>query len=95
MIPPVHSSGDQGEPPDGTEDGSRRDWRRAARYVGGGLGLVAVIGATVAVTALTHDSAVRENLIAYLNGRVDGYRDLMSFLDEHGLYFDPEDPFWP
>lgn len=63
-----------------------RPWKRIAMYVGGGIGVVVLVGTTAAVTlAVTHDSAVRENLIAYLNGRIDGRDDLMSFLATHGF----------
>ena len=46
-------------------------WARIAAMAGS---VVTIVGATVAVTlAATHRSAVRENGIAYVNGRVDGY----------------------
>lgn len=61
-----------------------RPWKRIAMYVG--IGVVVLVGTTAAVTlAVTHDSAVRENLIAYLNGRLDGRDELMSLLAAHGF----------
>lgn len=71
-----------------------RPWKRIAMYVGGGIGVVVLVGTTAAVTlAVTHDSAVRENLIAYLRGWNDGRDDLMSFLATHG-FCDDLDPFF-
>lgn len=73
---------------------SGRPWKKIAMYVGGGIGVVVLVGATAAVTlAVTHDSAVRENLIAYLNGWIDGRDDLMTLLAEHGFCDDLDDFF--
>jgi len=71
-----------------------RPWKRIAMYVGGGIGVVALVGTTAAVTlAVTHDSAVRENLIAYLRGWNDGRDDLMSFIAAQGFCDDLDEFF--
>ena len=55
---------------------------------------VVLVGAAAAVTlAVTHDSAVRENLIAYLRGWSDGRDDLMSFIAALGLGDDLDEFF--
>lgn len=46
-------------------------WKQIAMVVGGGLIIAA--GAAIATLVATHKSAVRENAIAYVNGRVGGY----------------------
>jgi hypothetical protein len=68
-----------------------RPWKKVALCVGGG---VVLIGATVVVTlAITHDSAVRENLVAYLNGKSDGFDDAVALLESVGLFDDVNDFF--
>lgn len=59
-------------------------WKRTAMFVVGGIGVVVLMGATAVVTlAVTHDSAVRENMIAYLRGWIDGRDDLMNTVADH------------
>lgn len=55
-----------------TEHGRARSWWKLAAAWGGTL--VVTAGGAVAVTLLaTHNSAVRENFIAYINGLSNGY----------------------
>ena len=59
--------------PDEAEEAPRRSerpWKAVALTVGGGV--ILVMGAVVATLAVTHDSAVKANFQAYLNGIITG-----------------------
>jgi len=59
---------------DGCQRSRRSSWGTLALVAGiGGTLAVVVAGSVVTTLALTHQSAVRENFIAYANGLTDGY----------------------
>ena len=70
--------------PDGTEapqPKSRRELVVKALGACGAMGVVAAV-AVVATRAVTHNTAVRENCFAYVNGLNDGYGLAIERLSE-------------
>jgi len=64
----------ESEHQDGGDDSQHSRWRKPFTIAAIAGGVAVVIGGTVAATlALTRQSAVTENFVAYANGRTEGY----------------------